>query len=144
MCLAQGLQHSDAGKAGTPRHLGLKSSTLPLSHSAPLEHMNVSKQLPMQIFLTDEVSGPQISVHNCTYFLIPQSKHMFWVLKRNVSMRRSFEHPKHMFKPGFALGFIFLSPPFSPIRFFLCHFLELRARFWPIFRQKRAGFGGIF
>ena len=24
---------------------------------------------------------------------------------------------------GFALGFIFLSPPFSPIRFFLCHFL---------------------
>ena len=23
---------------------------------------------------------------------------MFWVLKRNVSMRRFFEHPKHMFK----------------------------------------------
>ena len=35
---------------------------------------------------------------------------------------------------GFALGFIFLSPPFSPIRFFLCHFLKLRARFLAIFR----------
>ena len=23
---------------------------------------------------------------------------MLWVLKRNVSMRRFFEHPKHMFK----------------------------------------------
>ena len=23
---------------------------------------------------------------------------MFWVLKRTVSMRRSFEHPKHMFR----------------------------------------------
>ena len=42
---------------------------------------------------------------------------------------------------GFALGFIFLSPPFSPIRFFLCHFLELRARFWPFFAQKEPGLG---
>ena len=32
MCLAQGPQHSDAGEART---LGLKSSTLPLSHCAP-------------------------------------------------------------------------------------------------------------
>ena len=45
---------------------------------------------------------------------------------------------------GFALGFIFLSPSFSPIRFFLCHFLDLRARFLAIFCQKRARFGGIF
>ena len=45
---------------------------------------------------------------------------------------------------GFALGFIFLSPPFSPIRFFLCHFLELRARFWPFFAQKEPGLGAFF
>ena len=33
MCLAQGPQRSDAGEART---LGLKSSTLPLSHCAPI------------------------------------------------------------------------------------------------------------
>ena len=31
-------------------------------------------------------------------FLIFQPKHMLWVLKRTVSMRRFFEHPKHMLK----------------------------------------------
>ena len=30
-------------------------------------------------------------------FLISQTKHMLWVLKRTVSMS-SFEHPKHMSK----------------------------------------------
>ena len=30
--------------------------------------------------------------------LIPQSKHMLWVLKRTISMRWSFEHQEHMFK----------------------------------------------
>ena len=45
---------------------------------------------------------------------------------------------------GFALVFIFLSPPFSPIRFFLCHFLELRARFWPFVAQKEPGLGAFF
>ena len=45
---------------------------------------------------------------------------------------------------GFALGFIFLSPPFSPIRFFVCHFLKLRARLLAFFRKKkRARFWGI-
>ena len=44
---------------------------------------------------------------------------------------------------GFALGFIFLSPPFSPIRFFLCHFLKLRARFLAIFRPKKSQVWGI-
>ena len=51
---------------------------------------------------------------------------------------------KRISSSGFALGFIFLSPPFSPIRFFLCHFLELRARFWPIFAKKEPGLGAIF
>ena len=33
------------------------------------------------------------------HFLISQPKHMLWVLKRTVSMRRFFfEHPKHMLK----------------------------------------------
>ena len=45
---------------------------------------------------------------------------------------------------GFVLGFIFLSPPFSPIRFFLCHFLELRARFCPFIAQKEPGLGAFF
>ena len=59
------------------------------------------------------------------------------LLKQPVSSRGSI-------LPGFALGFIFLSPPFSPIRFFLCHFLELRARFWPFFAQKEPGLWGAF
>ena len=45
---------------------------------------------------------------------------------------------------GFALRFIFLSPPFSPIRFFLCHFLKLRARFLAIFRHKIKGWFWAF
>ena len=31
-------------------------------------------------------------------FLISKPKHILWVLKRTISMRRSFEHPKHMLK----------------------------------------------
>ena len=31
-------------------------------------------------------------------FLISQSKHMLWALKRTVSMRHSFEHLKQLFK----------------------------------------------
>ena len=41
-------------------------------------------------------------------------------------------------KQRVALGFIFLLPPFSPIRFFLCHFPELRDRFLAIFRQNKS------
>ena len=29
-------------------------------------------------------------------FLIFQPKHVLWVFKRTVSMRRLFQHPKHM------------------------------------------------
>ena len=36
----------------------------------------------------------------------------------------------------FALGFIFLSPPFSPIRFFCAIFLNLEPDFWPFFAKK--------
>ena len=32
------------------------------------------------------------------YFVISQPKHMLWVLKRTVSMRRFFKHPKHIQK----------------------------------------------
>ena len=31
-------------------------------------------------------------------FLISEPKHMFWLLKRTVSLRRFFEHPKQVFK----------------------------------------------
>ena len=36
------------------------------------------------------------SVYQKCIFLISQPKHMLWVLRRTVSMRRSFEHQKHM------------------------------------------------
>ena len=36
MSLAQGPQRSDAGEAGTRDPFGLESSTLPVSHCAPL------------------------------------------------------------------------------------------------------------
>ena len=36
MCLAQGPQRSDAGKGSNPRPFGLESSTLALSHCAPI------------------------------------------------------------------------------------------------------------
>ena len=38
------------------------------------------------------------SVFRKTIFLISQPKHMLWALKRTVSMRRSYEQPKHMLK----------------------------------------------
>ena len=45
-------------------------------------------------------------VYQNDHFLISQAKHMLWVLKRTISMRRflpsqldgSFEHPKHILK----------------------------------------------
>ena len=45
---------------------------------------------------------------------------------------------------GCALGFIFLSPPFSPIRFFCAIFLNLVPDFWPFFAKKIARFWGFF
>ena len=39
---------------------------------------------------------------------------------------------------GFALGFIFLSPPFSPIRFFCAIFLNLEQDFWPFVAKKKS------
>ena len=70
-------------------------------------------------------------------------------LQREITQKNIFFFNFHQViysssSTGFALGFIFLSPPFSPIRFFLCHFLKLRARFLAIFRPKRARFWGIF
>ena len=40
-------------------------------------------------------TGLQIRVRIVKLFLIYHPKHMLWVLKRTVSMRRFFEHPKH-------------------------------------------------
>ena len=41
---------------------------------------------------------PDHSAYLKIIFLISQPKHMLWVLKRTVSMRRFFEHPKHIFE----------------------------------------------
>ena len=41
---------------------------------------------------------PDKSAYQKINFLISQPKHMLWVLKLTVSMRRFFQHPKHMFK----------------------------------------------
>ena len=38
------------------------------------------------------------SVYQLLNFLISQPKHMLWVLKRTISVRRFFEHPKHALK----------------------------------------------
>ena len=38
------------------------------------------------------------SVYGKITFLNSQPKHMLWVLKRTVSIRRSFEYPQHMLK----------------------------------------------
>ena len=45
---------------------------------------------------------------------------------------------------GFALGFIFLSPPFSPIRFFCAIFLNLEPDFWPFFAKIKSQVFGHF
>ena len=43
--------------------------------------------------------GPQIRVIISKFiFLISQPKHLLWVLKRTISLRSTFEHPKDMFK----------------------------------------------
>ena len=39
-----------------------------------------------------------IDKHAFFFLLISQPKHILWVLKRTVSMRRVFEHPKHILK----------------------------------------------
>ena len=39
---------------------------------------------------------PYKSAYWNAIFFISHPKHRFWVLKRTVSVRRSFEHPKHV------------------------------------------------
>ena len=59
------------------------------------------------------------------------------LLKQPVSSRGST-------LPGFALGFIFLSPPFSPIRFFCAIFSNLEPDFGHFSPKKSQVCGGIF
>ena len=44
--------------------------------------------------------------------------------------------------PGFALGFIFLSPPFSPIRFFFCAMSQIFGHFTT--QKKESDFLAFF
>ena len=48
----------------------------------------------LQCLIIDEAKSGYQNID----FLISEPKHMLWVLKRTVSMRRFFVHPKHMFK----------------------------------------------
>ena len=45
-----------------------------------------------------ENQAPDKSVYWSSIFFIYHPKHMLWVLKRTVSIRRFFEHPKHKLK----------------------------------------------
>ena len=124
-----------------PRHLCLESSTLTLSHCAPYQ-LFWPHYLPTGSFC--------ILLLLSVFFFFSTSKFskkFFQEYHKSVkqfgsrsgsNFCQSWPGSKRFATTlaGFALGFIFLSPPFSPIRFFLCHFLELRARFWPFFAQK--------
>ena len=59
----------------------------------------------------------KFSAYHCKYFLACYFEHMFWVLKRTVSLSSSFEDPQHMFwlsnkKTIFLLHTLNLSPGF--------------------------------
>ena len=53
----------------------------------------------------------------------------FKIRVRARNYNASLELRKTKVKSGFALGFIFLSPPFSPIRFFCAIFSNLEPDF---------------
>ena len=112
MCLAQGPQHSDAGEAQT-RGPSV-SSQAPLRSRAGLvitEYSGSGRRLILLlvILVTNNTLhllrihiifnyNPKcmliFSVYQKINFLIYQPKHMLWVLKRTVSMRRFFSAPK--------------------------------------------------
>ena len=52
----------------------------------------------LKVYANKTARPPDKSVYWNIIFFISHPKHMVWVLKRTVSMRRSLEHPKHMFK----------------------------------------------
>ena len=63
---------------------------------------------------------------------------IFFLLNWPYASMPTSNSSTHQEFAGFAIELIFLSPPFSPIRFFWCHSLKLRARFLAIFRQKKS------
>ena len=63
-----------AAAAGSPAPCGAVAVT---------ENIDLSKS-------TTGLDKKNVSALNCRYFLTHQFKHMFWVLKRTVSLRRSF------------------------------------------------------
>ena len=98
------------------------------------------KKLPEQQYYT---------VPECTKYNKLTTSHLFTPFIQTASRKQQFtvDIPglEGAFWSGstciseFALGFIFLLPPFSPIRFFfLCHFLKLRPSFFAIFRKKKS------
>ena len=66
---------------------------------------------------------------------------MLWLFQKKIL---GGEGGKTAGDTGFALGFIFLSPPFSPIRFFCAIFLNLEPDFGSCVAKKGVRYGGIF
>ena len=54
---------------------------------------NISKQVPENTYHSHKLRLAYFWAQNCEYFLIHPFKHMFWVLKRTVSLRRFFWVP---------------------------------------------------
>ena len=63
--------------------------------------------------ISDSESGNMVKLYTKIKFVIHNIIH---------TNKQQLSHKKQTVS-GFALGFFFLSPPFSPIWFFLCHFL---------------------
>ena len=81
----------------------------------------------------------KLFAYYCDYFLIHQLKHVFWVPKRTVSSRRSFEYPQHMFwlrnkKNNFQLRTLIWGPALVMLNPDLYLFFEENSR------SRSAGF----
>ena len=74
-----------------PRPLCFESSTLQLSHCAP-----ITRAVKALVSLRSRTQEPCLQKRVCLkiIFLISQSKYMLWVLKRTISIRWSFWAPK--------------------------------------------------
>ena len=102
---------------------GIKFTVLPF----PLSCWNIRKKVSIHVWISIYVKKA-FKLSDLPVFRRPN--HQETIISKSIAVL----YPGNS---GFALGFIFLSPPFSPIRFFLCHFLKLTARFFAIFRQKK-------
>ena len=64
-----------------------KSGSILFAVYASLDHIDIYRSDPSLITGLDK---QKFSAYNCKYFLTHNFSHMFWVLKRTVSLRRFF------------------------------------------------------